>query len=97
MTVTAAVVVMGAPGSGKSTIGPRLAEQLALPFVDTDAVIEQREGRPITQIFVEDGEPAFRALEEQVTAELLAEPIVLALGGERSCPRPPGARCVATG
>ena len=81
MTVTSAVVVMGAPGSGKSTIGPRLAEQLALPFVDADAVIEQREGRPITQIFVEDGEPAFRALEEQVTAELLAEPIVLALGG----------------
>ncbi len=81
MTVTAAVVVMGAPGSGKSTIGPRLAEHLALPFVDADAMIEQREGRPITQIFVEDGEPAFRAMEEQVTAELLGEPIVLALGG----------------
>ena len=44
-------------------------------------VIEARTGRPITDIFVEDGEPAFRALEEQVTAELLAAPVVLALGG----------------
>ena len=42
MTVTSAVVVIGAPGSGKSTIGPRLAERLALPFGDADAVIEER-------------------------------------------------------
>ncbi len=76
-----AVVIMGAPGSGKSTIGPLLAGHLGLPFVDVDAVIEQREGRAITEIFVDDGEPAFRAVEERVTAELLAEPVVLALGG----------------
>ena len=72
---------MGAPGSGKSTVGPLVAERLGLPFADVDAVIEARAGRPITDIFVEDGEPAFRALEEQVTAELLAAPVVLALGG----------------
>jgi shikimate kinase len=72
---------MGAPGSGKSTVGVLLAERLGLPFVDTDAVIESRSGRTIGEIFVEDGEPAFRLLEEQVTGELVAEPVVLALGG----------------
>jgi shikimate kinase len=81
VSVAGAVVVMGAPGSGKSTVGALLADRLGLPFVDTDAVIESRTGRTIGEIFVEDGEPAFRLLEEQVTSELLAEPVVLALGG----------------
>jgi shikimate kinase len=79
--VSAAVVLVGAPGSGKSTVGPLLAERLRLPFSDVDAVIEQRTGRSIAEIFADDGEPTFRALEEQVTGELLAEAGVLALGG----------------
>ena len=76
------IVLVGFMGAGKTTIGNLLAAGLGLPFVDSDQVIEQRAGRPVRQIFAEDGEPAFRALEHQVIAELLDGPaIVLALGG----------------
>lgn len=77
-----AVVLVGAPGSGKSTVGQLLAARLGLPFVDVDELIEQRTGRSIAEIFADDGEPSFRALEEQTTLELLAgEAGVLSLGG----------------
>ena len=79
--MSASVVLVGAPGSGKSTVGALLAERLGIPFTDVDAVIEQRTGRSIAAIFADDGEPAFRTLEEQVTAELLDRPGVLSLGG----------------
>ena len=79
--MTGPIVLVGAPGSGKSTTGALLAERLGVPFTDVDAVIEERTGRSIAAIFADDGEPAFRALEEQVTAELLERPGVLALGG----------------
>ena len=79
--MSAPVVLVGAPGSGKSTVGALLAERLGLPFADVDAVIEQRSGRSIAAIFADDGESTFRALEEQVTAELLGTPGVLSLGG----------------
>ncbi len=76
------IVLVGFMGAGKTTVGQLLARQLSLPFTDADAAIEQRSGRPIPQIFAEDGEPAFRALEHQVVAELLDGPArVLALGG----------------
>lgn len=79
--MAADVVLVGAPGSGKSTVGALLAERLGLPFADADAVIEQRVGKPVAEIFADDGEAVFRAFEESVTAELLGEPGVLALGG----------------
>ena len=75
------VVLVGAPGSGKSTIGALLAARLGVPFTDVDAEIEERTGRSIAETFADDGEPAFRKLEEQVTAELLDRPGVLSLGG----------------
>jgi shikimate kinase len=75
------IVLVGAPGSGKSTVGAMLAERLGVAFRDVDAVIVERAGKSIAEIFVDDGEAAFRALEEQVTAELLELPGVLALGG----------------
>ncbi len=76
------IVLVGFMGAGKTTIGNLLAARLGLPFADSDEVIERRAGRPIKQIFAEDGEPAFRALEHQVIAELLDGPaLVLALGG----------------
>jgi shikimate kinase len=75
------IVLIGAPGSGKSTIGALLAERLGVEFIDVDAVIEKRAGKSIAEIFAEDGEPAFRELEEATTAELLSHPGVLSLGG----------------
>ena len=75
------IVLIGVSGSGKSTTGALLAERLGVEFIDVDAVIEQRTGKSIAEIFVEDGEPAFRELEEATTAELLSRPGVVSLGG----------------
>jgi shikimate kinase len=75
------IVLVGAPGSGKSTVGAALAEQLGVAFLDVDAVIVDRVGKPIAEIFADDGEPVFRAIEEQVTAEVLDRSGVVALGG----------------
>lgn len=68
--------------SGKSTVGPRLAERLGWGFVDFDAEIERREGRRVVDIFDEDGEPFFRRLEAEIT-RLVADrrDVVLAPGG----------------
>jgi shikimate kinase len=75
------VVLVGAPGSGKSTVGRLLAARLGLPFRDVDAEIEARAGKPVAEIFADDGEAVFRALEESTTAELLRRPGVVSLGG----------------
>ena len=76
------IVLVGFMGAGKTTVGRLLAAKLGLPFADSDQVIEQRAGRPIPRIFADDGEPAFRELEHQAIAGLLAGPdTVLALGG----------------
>lgn len=76
------VVLVGPPGSGKSTVGGLVANELGVPFRDTDTDIEGRAGKPITEIFVDDGEPAFRDMERKAVAEALVEHTgVLALGG----------------
>ncbi|MFP5068346.1 shikimate kinase [Pseudonocardia nantongensis] len=76
------LVLVGPPGSGKTTIGTLLANRLGLAFADTDAMIVERIGKPISEMFVQEGEAAFRALERQVVAEQLhAGHGVLALGG----------------
>ncbi|MDH6131158.1 shikimate kinase [Kitasatospora sp. MAA4] len=76
------VVLVGPPGAGKSTVGRLLAERLGAEFRDTDADIEQLAGKPIPEIFIDEGEPHFRALEAQaVAAALESHPGVLALGG----------------
>lgn len=76
------VVVAGPPGSGKSTVGPLLAEHFGVSFVDSDDVIVERAGRSIADIFTEDGESAFREIEANTIAELLAEHQgVLSVGG----------------
>ncbi|GAA1903402.1 shikimate kinase [Williamsia serinedens] len=75
-------VLVGFMGAGKSTVGAALARLLDAPLVDTDAEIVRRAGRPIPQIFVDDGEQAFRDLEAQVVADVLATHTgVVALGG----------------
>jgi len=75
-----AVVFIGAPGSGKSRIGRRVAKHLDLPFIDTDTRIVEAHG-PIPTIFAVHGEPHFRTLEREVVAAALREPGVVSLGG----------------
>lgn len=76
------VVVIGPPGSGKTTVGTLVAERLGVAFRDTDADIEAAAGAPIPEIFVEHGEPYFRELERAaVVAALESHDGVLALGG----------------
>jgi shikimate kinase len=75
-------VLVGLPGSGKSTIGRRLARALGVTMLDTDVAIEQRTGRRIADIFAIDGEQEFRRIEEEVVRTALAEHDgVLSLGG----------------
>ncbi len=78
-----AVVIVGFMGAGKSTAARAVAEALGRKAVDVDLVIEARAGEPITRIFAERGEAAFRSIEERLTLELLGEPGagVVALGG----------------
>jgi shikimate kinase len=77
------ISLVGMPGSGKSTVGRQLARQLDWRFVDSDHDIEQRLGVPIRTYFEQQGEAAFRDVEQQVIAELCAAegPFVLATGG----------------
>ena len=76
------IVLIGAPGSGKSTVGVALAAHLQWPFVDTDALIEMKESKKITDLFVENGEGYFRAVEFHTLQEVLKEEsAVISLGG----------------
>jgi shikimate kinase len=76
------VVLIGPPGAGKSTVGRLVAERLGVGFRDTDADVEAAAGRSISDIFVDDGEAAFRVLERAAVAEALASHDgVLAVGG----------------
>ncbi len=75
-------VFVGAPGAGKTTVGEAVAELLGVAFADADHLIEQQAGKPIPEIFFDDGEEAFRALERTTIAATLASfDGVLALGG----------------
>lgn len=80
------LALVGFMGSGKSTVGRLVSRQLGLEFVDTDEEIERRAGRRISDIFAAQGEPAFRALERQVLADLMGgRNRVLATGGGMIC------------
>ena len=83
MAVTGPVVVLvGAPASGKTTVGTAVAGILGLPFRDTDADVEALTGSTVGELFVDRGEEHFRALEEEAVARALEEHDgVLALGG----------------
>jgi shikimate kinase len=76
------LVLVGPPGAGKSTVGEQVARRLGLELHDTDAAIVQAQGRSISDIFVDDGEAAFRALERAEVLSALGRPeVVLSLGG----------------
>ena len=76
------IALVGMMGVGKSTVGRKLAESLAAPFVDSDEEIEKAAGLSVQEIFAMHGEPEFRRGERRVIARLLNGPqIVLATGG----------------
>ncbi len=76
------VVLIGLPGSGKTAVAQLAAEQLHAGFVDLDALLVRKEGKPITMIFAEKGESAFRDLERrEMEAALVNDPAVIAPGG----------------
>lgn len=76
------LVLVGLPGSGKTTIGKKVAKILRCPFLDFDAEIEKRTGKSVARLFAEEGEAAFRAREVALTGELAgAPPMVLSPGG----------------
>ncbi|MGE3620035.1 MAG: shikimate kinase [Acidimicrobiia bacterium] len=76
------VVLVGLMGSGKTTLGARLAARLDRPFVDADEEVVERAGRTIAELFAAEGEDAFRSLESAVLCDLLGDgPRVVATGG----------------
>ena len=76
------IVIVGAPGAGKSTVGRRLARRWGVPFRDSDQMVEAEAGKSVADIFVDEGEASFRARERDVIARALDDPEgVLALGG----------------
>ena len=77
----ASYILIGPMGVGKTTIGRALAQRLALDFIDSDHIIEERQGKSISEIFIEDGEEAFRRLERDVVLAVIDKPGVVALGG----------------
>jgi len=81
------VFLLGLPGSGKTTLGKKLASALQLPFVDLDKEIERTEGKPISEIFSERKEDYFRKLESSELKKWCARPddFVMATGGGAPC------------
>lgn len=77
-----AVVIVGAPGAGKSTVGRRLAKRWGVAFRDSDQIVETEAGKSVADIFVDEGEAAFRVREREVIARELDDlDGVLSLGG----------------
>ena len=80
--MTPRIILIGPPGAGKTSIGRSLARSLHITFSDTDTLIEADQGKAISQIFIDDGESAFRAIEERVCLDALSKEVgVLSLGG----------------
>jgi shikimate kinase len=76
------VILIGPPGAGKTTVGAELAARLGVSFADSDAIVEAAAGKPVGDIFIEDGEAAFRALERAAVAAAIGGPDgVVGLGG----------------
>lgn len=89
-------VLIGPPGAGKSTVGALLAERLGTEFAETDAMVEAVAGKPVSDIFISDGEPAFREMERAAVAQALAgHSGVVALGG--GAPMDPASRDLLAG
>ena len=80
------IFLTGFMGSGKSTVGKLLAEQMSLDFIDFDSFIEQEQGKTITEMFDSGGEDKFRELEHEYLKKLLLKKnVVISLGGGTPC------------
>lgn len=75
------IVLIGMPGAGKSTVGVVLAKMLGFRFLDSDLLIQEREGRLLCEIIKEEGLDGFLRIEEEVNASIQAENTVIATGG----------------
>jgi shikimate kinase len=76
------IILIGPPGAGKTSVGKALAKKLALNFLDSDTVVEEKSGKSIPEIFITDGEPAFREMERAAVIDLIEnQDGVIALGG----------------
>ena len=76
------VLLIGLPGAGKTAVGRRVAKRLQAPFVDIDEMIAREQGRSVSELFTERGEPAFRALESEAVLRAVAgAPQVVSPGG----------------
>lgn len=75
------IILIGMPGSGKSTLGVLLAKAMNYRFLDTDLLIQEREGKLLREILAEKGQEAFLQIEEEVNAGVTAERTVIAPGG----------------
>jgi shikimate kinase len=89
-------ILIGPPGAGKTTVGRLLAGLLEAEFLDTDDVVEEAAGKPVSDIFISDGEAVFRGLEREAVARTVASHRgILALGG--GAVMDPGARQLLAG
>ncbi len=76
------IILIGPPGAGKTSVGKALAKKLALNFLDSDKVVEEKSGKSISEIFITDGEPAFREMERAAVIDMIEnQDGVIALGG----------------
>jgi len=76
------IILIGPPGAGKTSVGKALAKKLTLKFLDSDKIVEEKSGKSISEIFITDGEPAFRDMERSTVIDLLEnQDGVIALGG----------------
>ncbi|HKL21318.1 MAG TPA: shikimate kinase [Tichowtungia sp.] len=76
------IVLIGFMGTGKTVTGRVLAEKTGMELVDMDSIIEERAGKPISSIFADDGEPAFRKMERELAHELAQrEELIISTGG----------------
>jgi len=76
------IILIGPPGAGKTSVGKALAKKLSLNFLDSDKVVEEKSGKSIPDIFITDGEPAFREMERAAVIDLIEnQDGVIALGG----------------